>query len=587
MFKFLLPALMVLGACGDEESNSLVQPFDPTRVDGEFCATPNDCKGGSCLTDISGWPDGMCTTLNCEGGCHGDSRACLPLFGSTTACLVRCEVTEDCRDGYICDVLANEKVCLPQGADGPAPGRAGSACDTTDDCNDGLTCDTNQPGGYCVYPDCEACGDDGACIDDTFCGQRCHETRDCRVGYVCRARGGTASACVPAPPVTPEVPYATTQQVLDVQCNARSMGIAGDQTRWEIDFTAPSNEAFVIVPLVATGTLEPFAIAGPEDLVIDLVHEYKHQNIRATDLENLGTQPEGLFKTVSFDWPIQIPYAPQFASYAVPSGAYTLYLETDGDAPCLYVVGSDEGTTIDVNIHLVGLEAITAASAPTDQAVQDVLSRVDAIYETVGFKLGKVRFFDADPETAERYRIVRGFDDIRRLTGLSAPPGPTLDDHLSVNLFWVEDIIVTNSSGILLGASAGIPGAPGMHGNANNGLVFRTTEIGFNNAFIAHIMAHEMSHYIGLRHTTEVLNGLGTQESADYDALVGVTDPYSDTPICENVLRDGYSCPDANNLMFPAAPVEETAGPANGKLSAQQGKALRLNPLIKVVSTPQ
>ena len=579
----LLLALMVMAACGDEKTPELVKPFDPTRFDGESCSINPDCKGGACLTDISGWPDGMCTTLNCEEGCNGESRACLPLLGTTTACLVRCESSDECRTGYFCDKLANEKVCLPLTVDGPVPGRAGSGCENNDDCNDGLECDLTQPGGYCLYPSCELCGEDGSCVDGAFCGQKCSETRDCRVGYVCRERGGDHPACVPAPAVTNSANYVTTATVLDITCNARNVGVDGDRIRWELDFNAPDSEGFVVVPVVASGLLEPFAIRGPEDLTIDLVKTYKHQNVRATELENLGTEPEGLFKTVSFDWPIQVPYAPQFASYAVPNGAYTMFVETDGEPPCLYVLAADQGSQLDLNIYLVGLENLSAATAPDDPDVQAVLSRVDVILAQVGVQLGQVRFFDPDEETVERYQIVRGFSDVRKLTALTPPPGPSLDEHLSVNLFWVQDIIVANTSGLLLGVSAGLPGAPGMHGNANNGLVFRVADIGFNNDFVAFIMTHEISHYLGLRHTTEIQNGLDSVDAADYDALVGLTDPLSDTPVCDNVLAKGSGCPDFNNLMFPAAPRPEDAGQAGtGLLSAQQGTTMRLNPLIKV-----
>lgn len=576
--RFLPLILLLLCACGDEKSPQFVEIFDPTRVDGEPCAINLDCKGGACLGEVSGWPGGMCTTLNCEDGCNGDSRACLPLLGETTACLVRCETLEDCRDGYTCSALAGEKVCQPQLVDGPAQGRVGSSCASDGDCNSGLVCDTAQPGGYCVYPDCDNCGEDGVCVDDS-CGQQCTETRDCRVGYVCRPQA-EGSACVAAASVVSPVPFETTREVLGVTCNARSVGEVDGRKRWELDFTVPDKPGFVVVPFVATGIVEPFKILGPNGLVIDLVDTYRHQNIRATEVDGLDIVPEGLFKTVSFDWPLQVPYAPQFANYVVPGATYTMWVETDEATPCVYVLGAEEGTVLDLNIYLVGLGDLDASSAPDDPGVKAVMARFGELYAQVGIKLGKVRFLDVDEETAERYRIVRGFPDIRRLTALSPPPGPTLDDHLSVNLFWVVDIIVGNAAGLLLGVSAGVPGAPGMHGNANNGLVFRVADLGVANDYVAHIMAHEVGHYLGLRHTTEVLNGTGTQEAADYDALVGVVDPIEDTPVCENIFRLTTSCPDYGNLMFPAAPDAAVAR-EYGELSDQQGQMLRLNPLVK------
>ncbi len=472
---------------------------------------------------------------------------------------------------------------MPQTSDGPLPGRAGGACDEVTGCSSGLVCDVEQPGGYCFYPDCEKCGEDGACIDGLVCGQRCVDTRDCRVGYVCRDRGGEDFACVPAPEIATVIPFETTRELLGITCNAQKIEEVDGATRWRLDFITPETEGFVAVPFVGTGQIEAFRMTGPEGLEIDLVNTYRHQNIRATDLGTLATDPVGIYKTVSFDWPIQVPYAPQFADYAKPGAPYSMFVETDGASPCIYVLGAEDGTIIDLNIYLVGTNPITAATVTNYPNVQAAVDRVAELYGRAGITLGKVRFIDADEETAERYRIVRGLADIRLLTGLNESPGPTLDDHLSVDVYWVMDIIIGQTSGLLLGVSAGVPGAPGMHGNANNGLVFRIVDIASNPDFVAHIMAHEIGHFLGLRHTTEILNGINSEAAATYDALVGLTDPLDDTPVCDNVVRLGKMCPDYQNLMFPAAPDPDMAsGETVGIMSPQQGAMMRLSPLVKV-----
>ena len=573
---------LFLAACGDDKSPQVLPVVDPTHVDGDPCTINQDCKGGSCLNEIGGWPGGMCTTLDCEDGCNGPSRACLPLLG-TTACLVRCEFSEECRENYACELYEGEKICMPQTSDGPIPGRAGGACETVDGCSSGLVCDLEQPGGYCYYPDCEKCGEDGACIDGKICGQKCFETRDCRIGYLCRDRGGDDHACVPGPVITPVIPFETTRDLLGITCEATKIEEVEDTIRWRLDFVTPETEGFVVVPFVASGQIEAFRMTGPEDLEIDLVHTYRHQNIRATDLGTLGTEAVGLYKTISFDWPIQVPYAPQFADYAKPGAPYSMFVETDGASPCIYVLGAEDGTLIDFNIHLVGVDGLTAATAADNPSVQAVMARVAELYARAGVTLGKVRFFDTDEETTERYRIVRGFADIRLLTALTEAPGPTLDDHLSVDIFWVMDILLGQTSGLLLGVSAGVPGAPGMHGNANNGLVFRVVDLNAKPDFVAHIMAHEVGHFLGLRHTTEILNGIDSEAAAAYDAIVGLTDPLSDTPVCDNVIQFGKTCPDYQNLMFPAAPDPDMAsGDEVGLMSAQQGAMMRLSPLVKV-----
>ncbi|MEL6181997.1 MAG: M43 family zinc metalloprotease, partial [Myxococcota bacterium] len=80
-------------------------------------------------------------------------------------------------------------------------------------------------------------------------------------------------------------------------------------------------------------------------------------------------------------------------------------------------------------------------------------------------------------------------------------------------------------------------------------------------ADLGQTMAHEIGHFLGLRHTTEHGGG---------------GDPIQDTAECSDP-QDGTRCPDANNFMFPFS----ITGVAQQDVSAGQSFVLRRSALIK------
>lgn len=95
------------------------------QEDGEPCTRDTQCRGGSCLL-APGWPDGHCTTPNCNdlSGCanhRGADNRCvnITLVGpAEPLCLRPCERYPDCRAGYACDRLdANNAFCVPDVAE--------------------------------------------------------------------------------------------------------------------------------------------------------------------------------------------------------------------------------------------------------------------------------------------------------------------------------------------------------------------------------------------------------------------------------------------------------------------------------------
>lgn len=479
----------------------------------------------------------------------------------------------------------------------PQPGHTGADGDF---CSSGTSCDGGAcflpvfgyQGGYCTTPNCQASsdchGENSVClefIDGTSnCFAGCSESEDCRDGYDCLDRTGTsgASVCLPttidlpqatfAPPVT----FEESLSVLGADCSPEPLSSDGERPTWRFRFSVGMDAAsFVIAPLVKEGTVRPISMQTPNELVD--FGQYRHHNTRFEDLLNPPRSDFGTYGEVAFDWPVMVPYAPQFEHLVVPGGEYELEVQTDGDEPCLYVIEGGLGSVIDLDIHLVGAGGLDAASAPTDPNITEALEAAEGHLAEAGLSFGEVRFLNAEPEVAERFSIVRDLNEVDLLTATGAPRGSGRDDHLTVDVFLVDSILFNGVTA--LGISASLPGSPGLHGNGANGLVFGTPDLGVDNAIVGQILAHELGHYLGLRHTTETVHGIGGEGEAQFEATVGSTDPIEDTEYCESVSRLGSRCPDYHNLMFPT--LQNPGDDITPILTESQRAVLRLSPLVK------
>ncbi|MBO4350455.1 MAG: hypothetical protein J6A01_05865 [Proteobacteria bacterium] len=78
----------------------------------------------------------------------------------------------------------------------------GDKCDTSNDCPSGMICDTDSPSGYCIVVNCEGdeeCPDNAVCVKFTssisYCLKKCKSKSDCRSGYACRDDIGDQKFC--------------------------------------------------------------------------------------------------------------------------------------------------------------------------------------------------------------------------------------------------------------------------------------------------------------------------------------------------------------------------------------------------------
>jgi hypothetical protein len=532
---------------------------------GAPCGNGAECASGTCLTNFV---DGYCSATGCTSSSEcGDGSICVQLSESVTdtACLKSCTAANGCRFGYECFALdAADSVCAPSDAATQSPVRNpngvadGSPCSADINCKGG-TCirgatSSEFPGGYCTSLDCaELGGDSAGCNAPTgrstscrtisgssACYLSCGQDSDCRAGYDCIGAGtgdgycGTAGQTSPTAPTAPD-----TGGGINVVCQSTSIS-GGRALTFDI---AASSVAFAVVPYSQADLVAPSRLLLPNGQVgANFATDHAFMTVNA-----------GILQTVA---PVVFPAAPQFQNIVQQGGGrYTLEINTSDDSPCYYVLQkSVEGSKIDMNIYLVGVNGITAANAAQNAGMRTMLDTMRRIYSKEGVTIRTVRYFDVSGTDRERYRIVRNINDCYGLVSLSRAPGPTLAEKLSVNVFLIQGFQVAEAEG-LLGLSLGAPGVPGVHGNEGAGLVFTSEYLSSRADMTGQTLAHEVGHFLGLRHTTE--HG-GTE-----------ADPIQDTPVCSNPDR-GTSCPDATNFMFPFSLGNTQEGISDG-----QGFALR------------
>ncbi len=531
----------------DVGADADVTPEVPTGTiaNGQPCAESSECIGGTCLTSEE-YPEGYCTQ-GCAEGC-AEGSVCT----AGDYCAPVCVLDDQCRAGYACaQTPSGQRACVP-----PTGVSDGSACAASGDCQSG-TCIEEWPDGYCTtvgcdtYEDCARQGDNNRCLQlpdqDNLCVRICERNSDCREGYVCERLNVRQGFCAPDPrvPLTAEV---LEGNPFDIQC------VDGSSGGVDIEFTiAPETYSYMITPFAP----------GKNQIGVRNIGLPSGQTINLNSGQNaFQSIPNQIFKYLN---PTVIPAVPQFQSQ-LEAGNHTYRVATGSEDLCWYLLEKEvPGNVIDVNIYLVGLAGITAANAPQDPNFAEVLEEFDKLYKAAGVSLRTVRFFDVSEEASQRFGVIRDEASLPVLLQESVRPGNTMEDVLSVNLFFVRAF----NLGGAIGISQGLPGPAGFHGMDSSGVIFtsqymgRETRDGFNqpvdgNYFTAQVLAHEVGHYLGLFHTSEQ-NGQ-------------MFDPILDTPTCGRIAAD---CPDISNLMFPFASA------LNTEISPDQAFVLKVSPLTQ------
>ena len=415
------------------------------------------------------------------------------------------------------------------------PLRAGTA--------DGETCDRNT--------DCarSLCAVAGTCVRPCVADTDCAPDRRCQQIYV---RSADASL-----------------QPLDACADRWNLPPSASATETELAGAltgSPSGDEILLPAVSPTSVVMLGALTGSASLV---------------RLETRDPVPVVLFDVDALGFGVPPPLNPMY-----PDGSPVIVMLPNGprgvtsDAGYRAVVVSERasalrvttvtstapGNVVDLDLYYVGPRGLVPRG---DRGPPDVSRGLDVAEEVLsrhGIRFGTIRQHEIVGGLRDRYALIESgpdFDlvELHELFALSAAAGrPT------ISVFFVREIDVA------LGIAGGAPGPPGVHGTPGSGIAISVDLLTIpglpEGVDIGRTLAHELGHYLGLFHTSEV------------DGLI--IEPLPDTPECgfeHDVDGDGYVLPEecegagADNLMFWAA--------SGDTLTAQQGEVIRSMPVLR------
>ncbi|MFT3767919.1 MAG: M43 family zinc metalloprotease [Minicystis sp.] len=199
--------------------------------------------------------------------------------------------------------------------------------------------------------------------------------------------------------------------------------------------------------------------------------------------------------------------------------------------------------------------SVSADAAPTHPTIQAALKQVDKSLGTVGVHVGNVTFEDIPdiPGTIELSGpACLGGSGTEEIFDLAPEPPPGV-----LHLIFTDRFHCLTSSGMDLGSAVGgvSNGIPGIPFARRDGMLLSTNLVEDYPDDWSLVLAHELSHFLGLFHTCE--------------GGVDICDNIPDTPEGVGVLGA------AANLMFPNVSASTSDG-----LTPQQGSVLRLSSLV-------
>lgn len=269
--------------------------------------------------------------------------------------------------------------------------------------------------------------------------------------------------------------------------------------------------------------------------------------------------------------PILLPNNPALTGYQ--SGLEIDFFVSSTTRVSSLVAARAPGTqrVLDLNLFYVGagMDDEEGGFHPGAPQVAGLLSDLRAMYEGVGITLGTVRQIDVVGELRDELSVLETEvvrDGAGNTVGLEVPGLDQLFElsigleYGGINLFLVSDM------GDLLGIAGGIPGALGVHGTPASGVAIALDVVGLEQA--PAVAMHEMSHQMGLFHTSE-FDGSSVEPLADTPACLTDRDQNGDGVLVPAECRGAG----ADNLMFWSG--------AGLKLSAEQRRVLQTSIVLR------
>jgi len=495
-------------------------------VIGAACTEPGQCTSGLCATIL---PGGYCTQGCDLQGCPSGS-VCREVNGFPF-CLQACGSKDECRSGYSC-----------------IDGACNIACRNLFDCADGKQCID----GVCAYPP-----------PNLGTGATCQYSRQCISGVCLRPEDGGVCAgpcpctladwtCRPLLPVDSDTPMQvcgpggtfTATELTITGGNPRRFNVGSDVVSFMIVAEASTRDGYLWIENLRrpNGTLA----AGS----LDLYGTGFTAPFRSTINSGHGSlvfpqNADPALQLMSGEWSFDV------GRYASNIDRVRVFLKRG--------TGSVAGASFDVNIFIAqgAVSGLSATTAPSNTYMQTVLNGARQNYfGPRNVVLGQVRYYDL-PNT---YAVLDNADEMYEMFANRS----TVGVNGAINVFFVRDLRGDLSGAA--GVAGGIPGPVGVNGTGGSGVVVQAQS---STAMTTDIMVHELGHYFGFYHVTEISRNANNQQVNDVIADT----PNCPTPVGEFSYHTYHDC--MSNVMFP---VVLTGTGVVQSFSSTQGQIMRLNP---------
>ena len=523
-----------------------------------------------------------------------------------------CNADGDCTSGLACNPLA---IGFPSGY-------CSADCSASGTCASGGQCTTLSSGSK-------------------VCASTCAADADCRKDYVCCATEG--NVCVPSASCTPAA--CTRPVVASALPAAQVIPLGTHKVGDTVSFDVPANTGSITIvhqAKIAGLTVESGGNLFDNSAVPLTIHKPDNSiayddTVSATSSPDGGTDMSGQYamfgggqgSTAAFT----IPNTSASLSQGVPAGTWKFVVNDYANECGSGVVGCSDGgstddtydvsvlvrplpggTALNVNFYIVAdvnipgtSTPLSASNAASNASVKRMVSTFKSIYSGAGVTSVNVNFYDVPAAARAEYGTNVSADE----TG----PCDLLDQMFtlsganpanSINLFLVQSIrqsSTNTNAGTVVGVDGSIPGPATLSGTVHSGAAVSLADLfssvlngcggpvnlgGCGADRTAYIAAHETGHFLGLFHTTEM-------EGSDFDPLGDTAKcpclpcaASSDQSKCGQssafgqalVPADrctGTTCGGGDNLMFWL--LDDAV--SQGKLTAQQGKVIQLNPAVQ------
>ena len=539
-------------------NGSCVDPGgSPPGAVGEACRSSGDC-GSSLVCETTGFVGGFCSAPCTSTPDCASPAACTPV-ASTSLCMPTCTADSQCRKGYgCCPSLGN--VCVPLAACTPA------ACMRP-------VVDSALPAGQVQQFGTRKVGD--------------------TITFTVPPNTGSLTIVQQAQLATLNIVY--KNQLIDNSAVPLTIALPdGGVVYDDRTFSPPSSPDGGVD---SSGDYSFYGGSTPSTAAFTLPN---------TSASLDAGVPSGDWKFVVNDYANECTFLSGCNDGGTAENTYDVSVVTRGA----------EGATLDVAFYIatdsIGAQPFNETVAATNATVTRMVDTYKTIFARAGITVN-ASFIDLGATDKARFgtnisaNSTSPCDDMSQMFTLSTnrvrlSDGAVLPGN-TMNVFLVQSLRDASGGGggTIVGIDATIPGPSSYNGTVQSGALVIAADL-FSGSCggsinvgscgadrVGYIAAHETGHFLGLFHTTE-------QEGADFDPLAdtpkcpclncanatdrprcgttGATAPFITADRCVS-----SSCGGGSNLMFW---FMDSGSPSlsTGQLSAEQGKLMRLNPLV-------